>query len=537
MPPKRKVNDDDKSTPHKIQRLNDEVPRWVIMYQNEIRKLLYGPFPKELIEIVLDYFVEWDSDFAPFQQYAFNQCMQGKNLFITGPAGTGKTFLLESIIQSLRAREQRVVVTASTGRAAIMIHGQTIHSFAKLNQIEKYGYPDLSNENHSLYRYWHSIWSEVDVLMIDEVSMLTPHDFATLVRMWTDLGVLSTMQVILIGDFFQLPPVIKKEDVKDSFNYCFETPEWNRLLWNAKSQSYGYIHLYDVFRQTDELFIKSLNAIRIGNFTSLDIERLQQRWIEHPNYTNDKPVYSHKDDYTWIFPTNEEADRHNYDMLNQINEESHTYNAIFSYAQLQDVKNDRFINYSRENVPNEKKFYFSHDYRNRFHVKEQMILKQGVRVLLTINLHARQGLVNGSRGTVIGFRTSKLATFSETILPLVRFDNGVILHVFPHTWELVVERTHAKRKTKYMQNGPIISGKLVMVQLPLRYAYATTVHQSQGQSLSNVVISLRRVFADGQGYVALSRARTLQDLHLLDPLHAKMFHANPVVQKFYDQFM
>lgn len=491
---------------------------WVTIYKCEIHKALQTPLIRNLIDLVLEYFDTFASPFAPFQQRAFDACCVARmNVFITGPAGTGKTFLLESIVRRLRALEQRVVVTASTGIAAIMIEGQTLHSFTKLMKLQQH-YPDLSIDDERTY--WITIYENVDVLIIDEISMITPDDFAVLVRLWHDLDILSRMQVILLGDFFQLPAVIKNEknEKNSNFQYCFETPEWSQVVQR-------YVYLHDVFRQADQEFVRSLNAIRIGQFTAFDIERLQQRWIHHAKYSNPRPVLKHKDEYTWIFPTNDEADQHNQDVVIHMPGDTHEYTAKFGYAQVKSNGETFNLYSSIDTVPPNRAFYFTDPrYRKQFHVKERLHLKKGVRVLLTVNLRTEHGLVNGARGTVIGFAQHKLPFTNGMLLPIVKFDNGATVHILLQEWKTTVEWTVQRQVRAY----------LWMVQLPLRYAYATTVHQSQGQTLTNVVIAPRRIFQFGQGYVALSRARTIGDLHLLDPLSASMFRVNQIVQRFYE---
>ncbi len=553
-------------------------PRWARRYQDEIHQSLIDYLIKDLVFIVIEYFDFFDSLLAPFQQLAFETCcLERRNTFITGPAGTGKTFLLDSIVTHFRAQKLRVVITASTGIAAIMIKGQTLHSFSKLPRLQ-YGYPDLSN--HRERQFWMDVWGKVDVLIIDEISMITPNDFATLVRLWRDLDLLRErvdqvildadgnqlrrLQLIVLGDFFQLPAVIKQNYVSASaptsswssrgpvcglkntqrgtgsvakttggaegpqFAYCFETPEWKEVIQRN-------IYLHDVFRQENQAFVRSLNAIRVGAFTAFDIERVQQRWVLHKNYRNDRPVHAHKDEYTWIFATNAEADLHNQEMIDRIKGDAHEYTATFGYAQMRScgVKRTHDCNYesydmyaSKEDIPANRQFYLTDEkYRKMFHVKEKLKLKIGVRVLLTVNLNTEQGLVNGARGTVVKFAIPhKSPTKDNIILPIVKFDNGVMLHIVLHEWQMIVERTVANDVKAY----------LWMAQLPLRYAYATTTHQSQGQSLTNVVISLRKVFTFGQGYVALSRARSIEDLHLLDPLQSNMFRVNPIVKRFYE---
>lgn len=495
-------------------------PKWAQAYQTEIAQSLR--FPPVLLQIVYAYFNKFTSRFAPYQQLAFDHCVAGHNTFITGPAGAGKTFLLSSIVKHLRRTEKNVIVTASTGKAAVMIKGQTLHSFSKLMQIKQRGsFPDLSIQFER--DYWMETWQDVDVLVIDEISMITPNDFQLLVRLWRELRI--QLQLIVLGDFFQLPPVITEES---KFRYCFETPEWRETITHTA-------YLYDVFRQSDQAFVRTLNAIRLGRFTALDVERIQRRWIRHPSYTNARPVTTFKDDYTWMFATNHEANEHNRGILDTIKGETHIYRSMFGYAQRSRYNNQHqmaflFDFYNEEDAPEPKRHYFTDaKYRDAFSVEQMLQLKVGVRVMLTVNLNVMHGLVNGSCGVITGFAVpDHIPEYKNVPFPIVRFDNGVVNHIVMHEWQMTTERTTRNE----------IGAYLWMAQLPLRYAYAMTAHKAQGMTMKQgVVVSLKKLFVNAQAYTCISRVETLEALHLLDPIDASMFRPDARVQRFYETIM
>src|SRR5579872_6100722 len=382
----------------------DTRPKWAQIYQAEIAQCLHHTIHlNDLLQIIYGYFAKFDSPLGPFQQHALDTALAGYHTFITGPAGAGKTFVLQTIVDRLNAAGRNVVVTASTGLAAVLIKGQTIHSFAKLLKIQNQGFPNLQVARE--YAYWADIWLGVDVLIIDEISMITPQDFQNLHRLWIELGLAQDdpddqtdpghrMQVILFGDFFQLPPVIKQ--ATNAYKYCFETPEWKDLVQR-------HVYLHDVFRQSDLSFVRVLNRLRLGQFTAFDLEFIQRRWIGHSRYTNDRPASKHKEDYTWIFGTNQEANEHNRDRLAQIQGRRHDYTAQFGYSQAAFPPRPgptAFHRFKHEDVPENKQFYFTNEsYRRTFGMEDVLTLKVGARVLLTVNLNTMHGLVNGTRGT------------------------------------------------------------------------------------------------------------------------------------------
>jgi ATP-dependent DNA helicase PIF1 len=491
------------------------------------------------------------AQFSNGQLHALQICCEKRsNVFITGAAGSGKSYLLSHIVARLQEQDLHVVVTATTGLAAVSINGQTIQSFAKLTKIQSDGYPDFAKDD--ILTQYQSIWEDVDVLIIDEISMLPPAEFQYLARFWKDLELGRRIQLILVGDFYQLPPVQKLEEQKmedqgHRFDYCFQTPDWKELIQDT-------VYLSDIFRQTDTRFVECLNAIRIGRFTSREIEYLQTRWVANEKYKNDEKSDSkgQNSDGIWICGTNAECDRRNDKAMKKIESDEYVYTALFGYAHLNEATKKRkrtegmgegtsgtrvepvFHSYcGMEDMPEQARKYFAkwdeEVCEQKFGCKQKLALKVGIRVILTVNLNTAMGLINGTRGTILRFDVPEQKGLQDYSVPtpVVKFDNGTTLHVVLHEWTRIISRTRDGRTQSYIW----------VAQLPLRHAYATTIHRSQGQTLPNVVISLSDVFAPGQAYVALSRVRKLEDLTLLHPVDAGMFQPNEVVNKFYESFM
>lgn len=446
--------------------------------------------------------------FSPEQVKALEEVKRGRNLFVTGPAGTGKSYLLKHIVQWAEKEGKSVAVTAMTGVAAILIEGQTFASFAGTAKMKQNGYPKWEDEEECAY--WTNKW-DTDLLIIDEISMMSPLEFQWMVKLKRDLSL--RFQCILFGDFFQLPPVAPKS-APDSPSFAFETDEWKDFIDVC-------IQLKTVYRQQDKTFIENLNRIRTSDFTSETLDVFNKRNIYHSSYQNDKPVFEHKDLYTWIFPTRKEVDAHNYDMLRRLTGTIHEYVSEITFAKSTNKRNrdgTKIYEFSERKGDQKDNSVLGEPFLSSIHFLDDQVLhlREGGRVSLTFNLKTSAGLVNGAVGTILKFEP--LMKFPKMVTPIVKFDNGVLYHINHHEW-------------RYKTDSGYVSKK----QLPLRHAYATTIHRSQGQTLPNAVMSLKKVFGDGQMYVALSRVKSLEDLHLLDNLEAdKVRRKDTSVQKFYN---
>uniref|UniRef100_A0A8B9NJC3 ATP-dependent DNA helicase PIF1 n=1 Tax=Accipiter nisus TaxID=211598 RepID=A0A8B9NJC3_9AVES len=384
-------------------------------------------------------------------------------------ARTGKSFLLKKIVGSLPPKS--TYATASTGVAACHIGGTTLHAFAGIGS----GKAPLEQciqlaERPGVRQHWLACQH----LIIDEISMVDGKFFdkleavARAVRKRDEP--FGGIQLIICGDFLQLPPVCK---ANEETKFCFQAKSWRKCI-------HINMELTEVRRQTDKTFVSLLSAVRLGRCTE-EVTRLLMQTAANRSERDGilaTRLCTHKDD---VEITNERC-------LQQLSGEVHTFEALDSDPMLAKLIDAQ--------CP----------------VGGRVELKLGAQVMLAKNLDVSQGLVNGARGVVVGFESEQKG------LPKVRFLCGA---------------TQVIKMEKWIFKGP--SGvHLSRQQLPLKLAWAISIHKSQGMSLDCVEISLSRVFESGQAYVALSRARSLAGLRVLD-FDPKVVRADPSVLQFYRQ--
>ncbi|XP_034559678.1 ATP-dependent DNA helicase PIF1 [Notolabrus celidotus] len=401
------------------------------------------------------------------QTAVLSAVLSGKNVFFTGSAGTGKSFLLKRIMGSLPPKS--TYATASTGVAACHIGGTTLHSFAGIGSgaapleqcIELAQRPGVLQH-----------WTSCRHLIIDEVSMVEAQFFDKLesvarsVRRSTEP--FGGIQLIVCGDFLQLPPVSKG---KEKASFCFQARSWRKVIQLN-------MELTEVRRQTDQSFISLLQAVRVGRVTEEVTAKLLKSAYHHIEKDGilATRLCTHKDD---VELTNENK-------LQQLPGSVRVFEALDSDPAL-------------------AKTIDAHSPVNRV-----IQLKVGAQVMLAKNLDVARGLVNGARGVVVGFESGKHG------VPRVRFMCGVTEALKPERWV-------------FKSGGGI---HLSRQQLPLKLAWAISIHKSQGMTLDCVEISLARVFESGQAYVALSRARSLEGLRVMD-FDPRVVRADPDVLVFY----
>ncbi|XP_042660056.1 ATP-dependent DNA helicase PIF1 isoform X1 [Tyto alba] len=403
------------------------------------------------------------------QEAVLGAVRSGKSVFFTGCAGTGKSFLLKKIVGSLPPKS--TYATASTGVAACHIGGTTLHSFAGIGS----GKAPLEQciqlaERPGVRQHWLACQH----LIIDEISMVDGKFFDRLEAVARAIRKrdepFGGIQLIICGDFLQLPPVCK---ANEETKFCFQAKSWRKCI-------HINMELTEVRRQTDKTFISLLSAVRLGRCTEEVTRQLMQTAANRSERDGilATRLCTHKDD---VELTNERC-------LQQLSGEVHTFEALDSDPML--------VKLIDAQCP----------------VGGRVELKLGAQVMLAKNLDVSQGLVNGARGVVVGFESEQKG------LPKVRFLCGV---------------TQAIKMEKWVFKG--LSGvHLSRQQLPLKLAWAISIHKSQGMSLDCVEISLSRVFESGQAYVALSRARSLAGLRVLD-FDPKVVKADPSVLQFYRQ--
>lgn len=401
---------------------------------------------------------------------------QKKNVFITGHAGTGKSYILSK----LKEKIPNLVITSTTGIAAVNVKGQTIHSWAGIGICNR---PIEQTVEKILKKS--SVKNQIQkckILAIDEISMLDIKTFeyvdSVLRQVRSCDEPFGGIQVLFIGDFFQLPPVEKNEN--SAQKYCFESKLWENL------------DLYTVlltknYRQNEENLITALSNMRTNSLTDADVKLLKTRECKE-NIDTQNALH--------IFATNQEADNYNNMKFNKINSEEYKLFAIDGvYKGEKLVENP--TNIREENILKRIDVVCS--------AEKSISLKIGVRVMLLINYDFEKGLINGSCGEV--------KEISEDYI-LVYFDNGQCAKITRHDFE-------------FYNNEKLIA---LRRQFPLRLAYGITIHKSQGMSLDKLVVDCSRIFEKGQAYVALSRIKTLNGLYLHNFNPAKVMVDNTVVE-------
>ena len=384
------------------------------------------------------------------QQTALNVMLSGRNVLLTGPAGSGKTFVLDKFIKKARGDGKIVASTATTGLAASHLNGITIHSWAGIG-INDYLPTDFMNQFSK--KKWDSI-NKTDVLIIDEISML--HDFRLDMVDYVCREVrrndspFGGLQVILCGDFFQLPPINRKIGRQGGF--IFHSPLFKQL-------NLAICYLDEQYRQNDDDLTMVLDAIRENKTDDYEkMAPLERRIGIEPGYG---------DDVTRLYTTNANVD--------EINNKK-----------LEELSGDESIFY--EQCAGEKGYVQS--LKKSILAPEALKLRKGAFVMAIKNGKDYQ-YVNGSLGFVTDFDP-------RNGYPIVDFLNGKSLIVERDTWQL--------------SDGNEVMASVS--QMPLKLAWAMTIHKSQGMTLDKAEIDLRRSFVEGLGYVALSRIRKLQDLYL-----------------------
>jgi ATP-dependent exoDNAse (exonuclease V) alpha subunit len=411
------------------------------------------------------------------QQGAVDLAMAGKNLFVTGAGGVGKSETVQAIVRTLRQAGKTVAVCASTGVAAINVRGTTVHSFLKTGIMGSIA--ELSNiVGPKMIDDAKDRIGDVDVIVVDEVSMLTG-DYLDMMHWW--LNLVSDMpltryspfggyQVVFVGDFLQLPPVITGPV---ACQFAFESSAWK----NAELEC---IHLTRVYRQDDAELLKHLHEVRMGAASPATLAYFNKRVFAPLPETSKEPVR--------LFATNAAVDKVNEERLERLSGKEHLYPALTEgHPSWQEA--------IRKNAPCE----------------EELRLRVGARVIFIRNNWLLK-FHNGLCGVVTDLAPEFVAVTS---------DDGRTHRVPVETWEMLDS------------NRRVLA---TITQFPLRLAWALTIHKSQGMTLDNLEADLSQVFERGQAYVALSRVRSLAGLRLLAPLSILHVRAAKKVVKFYEEF-
>jgi ATP-dependent exoDNAse (exonuclease V) alpha subunit len=408
-----------------------------------------------------------------------------KNVFITGRAGTGKSTLLEYFRLT---SAKKIVVLAPTGVAALNVKGQTIHSFFKFK-------PDVTPEKVRQQRARkdaNNIYQQLDALVIDEVSMVRADlldciDEFLKKQRGDNRSRFGGLQMILIGDLYQLPPVVAGKE-REVFANLYQTP----YFFSAhafRSLEIEFVELEKVYRQRDEKFISLLNGIRNNTVSDEDIARLNTRVV--PDFEPAAGSY-----YISLTTTNDLAEDHNMRQLDKLNGKLHVFAGEVTGS------------FGREYMP----------------TSTVLQVKAGAQVMM-LNNDGEGRWVNGSMGLVTAI--AKAREGGEYINVL--FPDGQEVEVFPYTWEIY---------RFFIEEGKLQSDVVgTFTQYPLMLAWAVTIHKSQGKTFERVIIDIGRgAFAHGQIYVAVSRCTSFEGMVLRKPINKNNILMDYRVVKFLTGF-
>ena len=435
------------------------------------------------------------------QKLAFDKYIQGENIFITGPGGCGKSELIRHIYKDATAREKNIQVTALTGCAAVLLNcnAKTVHSWAGVgigNKSNEYLLKKVKSN-----KFAKKMWKKTDILVVDEVSMLSLQLFDALNSIGKQLRSndkpFGGIQLLFSGDFFQLPPVGDKNNA-DTQRFCFESSNWFQAF-----PLENHVTLHKIFRQTDTTYTTILNQIRSGVIKQKTCSILQHcvgRRI--PEDRVSEP--------TKLFPTRTKVEYLNNTKLGLLNGIEHK----FTIKQITDLEINEKNEKRKGHFTKEDILYELEYLTNSLMCDKEIILKIGTQVMCVINIqddleNGAVRLCNGSQGIVTGFCTM-------TGYPIVKFNNG-----------------HEEVMRRHVWTSEKIPG-IGVSQIPLILAWALTIHKSQGATLDMAEIDVgNNIFECGQTYVALSRVKSLDGLYLTS-FDINKIKINKKVKGFYD---
>jgi ATP-dependent DNA helicase PIF1 len=429
------------------------------------------------------------------QELVFEKYMLGENVFLTGPGGVGKSELIKNIVKHARFQGKSIQVCALTGCAAVLLQceAKTIHSWAGIGLCN--ADDDILVTRVMCNSYKKKKWQQIDILIVDEVSMMSIKMFEVLnciaMRCRKSYMVFGGIQVIFSGDFFQLPPVGNISDERTT-EFCFTSTLWNKVFKNQ-------MVLTTMFRQTDPLYSKILNQVRCGMISRNSLKILSQL-VNRTIITNEGITP------TVLSPVISKVTCINMQSLKLIDSESYYFNiekCVSSDFELTHKQYEIHSQFNSRDIERELDYLY-----NTVNCNQRLELKKGAQVMCIVNL-VMEGVLqicNGSIGIIIDF---------DKGYPIVKFNNGLIQTMKHHIWT--------------SENIPGIGVK----QIPLILAWALTIHKSQGCTLDCAEIDIGiDVFECGQTYVALSRVKSLEGLYLSYFDHSKI-KVNKKVVDFY----
>ena len=407
------------------------------------------------------------------------------NLFITGKAGTGKSFLLEMFV---RAASKNVLVLAPTGIAALNVKGATIHSAFGYNNLENLDLDEISKGTLRLKREKREVLEKVETIVIDEISMVRADTFEKIEKILRVINdsteLFGGKQMILFGDLFQLPPIARWQEEKfllENYGGVF--------FFNSSayvSGDFNFIELTTNHRQKeDEVFFNILNRMREGHITSADITKLNERYVSDRSQL--RRIMS-------LFPRKADAEFVNKRELESIEAKEYVY------------KSTILLNAGRNNNPN---------IDANFPISDELHLKRGALVMMVANDNVSKRWVNGTVGVV------------HTLT-----DDSISVTIEGETYE-IPKVNFTQREAVYEHGRLFYRDVLIVEQFPIILAYAITIHKSQGMTYKRIACDISKCFAPGQAYVALSRCSSMNGLHLITRIDPGMINIDQTVVEFY----
>ena len=441
------------------------------------------------------------------QDYALELFNEGRNLFISGPGGVGKSHLINEFISSAKRRGKKVQVCALTGCASLLLGcgAKTIHSWSGIKMAK--GDRKQVVDNAMRARRPKSDWKKTNVLIIDEVSMMSLKIFEIL----EELARIARMndrpfggiQIVMTGDFLQLPPIGNSSE-PDTTTFCFKSKLWQKVF-----PLDNHIILKTMFRQSDPIYIEILSQIRHGQISPDNIALLHRHSERKYDAADHGGICIPK-----LFPVRSRVDYIYAVEFSRLTTDVHAY----TIDKIRDCRT--YVDSGRTiesdivkkcvNLPSTHKEFEMENLLSSAQCMMALELKIGAVVMCTANIDMENGICNGSQGIIID-------VIGRENHPVVKFVNGVTMTMSKHEWQ--------------SSDYPMFTVR----QYPLRLAWALTIHKIQGATLERAEIDVGGgIFEYGQTYVAMSRVKSLDGLYLSD-FNPKKIRANPSVIKFYKQ--
>lgn len=384
-----------------------------------------------------------------------------RRVFLTGGAGVGKTTLTKNIITHYEQEAKKVAKLASTGMAATLIGGQTLHSFFDLG-ISKDIEELQKNAKYEIKAKVQKLISSIDLIVIDEVSMVSDTLFE-MIALRLEQGNFRGA-LLVVGDFLQLPPVVRGYT---EVRFAFQSTVWEKFAFEI-------VELTHIYRTDDKEFIELLSKVREG-YVDEDVHNELNSYI--------KPLPEDLSEFTFLFAKNDSAAMHNKTQLAFVDSELHTKEAqiIKHVKSVKDLDVERFMDDAR--------------------IERALEIKIGVPVLFTRN---SWNYFNGERGVVVNIDTTYVYV-QKSDLVVIKLER------------VAQSKSHWVQKTIDAKPQFIEESLFSVFQFPIKLSYAITIHKSQGMSIMDLVIQSNEIFAPSQFYVAISRSSNPKRLNLIAP--------------------